>query len=160
MPSKASLALGIGLMAASGYGVAMAWSWPWKAALFPLVIGIPLFCLATVEVLWEFLGRKDSGTEAGGAKDFQISQEVPRAEVVKRGVVAAGWISGFFAAIVLLGFPVAVPLFVLLYLKLEAREGWILSVAMTAAVWALFYGLFDRLLHLPFPQGWLLSLVS
>jgi hypothetical protein len=27
----------------------------------------------------------------------------------------------------------------------------------TAVVWGFFYGLFDRLLHLPFPQGWLLE---
>jgi hypothetical protein len=27
----------------------------------------------------------------------------------------------------------------------------------TAAVWVFFYGLFDRLLHLPFPEGWMLT---
>jgi hypothetical protein len=26
---------------------------------------------------------------------------------------------------------------------------------MTAGVWVCFYGLFDRLLHLPFPAGWI-----
>jgi hypothetical protein len=52
---------------------------------------------------------------------------------------------------------VAVPLFVFLYLKLQANEGWILSAAFTAGVWAFFYGLFDRLLHLPFPAGWAFS---
>jgi hypothetical protein len=58
---------------------------------------------------------------------------------------------------VLLGFPIAVPLFVLLYLRLQGREGWIVSLAMTAAVWGVFYGLFNRLLHLPFPAGWLVT---
>ena len=71
--------------------------------------------------------------------------------------MAFAWILGFFAAIVLLGFPIAVPLFVLLYLKGQGREGWVLSIVMTVAVWGLFYGLFDRLLHLPFPAGWLLT---
>jgi len=156
MPN-ASLALGLGIMAVSGYGVIAAWQWPWKAALFPLAIGIPIFCLAAIEVLWVLIGEKEAASDAGAARDFQISRELPRSEVVKRGIVATGWIAGFFAAIVLLGFPFAVPLFVLLYLKLEAKEGWILSGVMTAAVWALFYGLFDRLLHLPLPQGWLLE---
>jgi hypothetical protein len=41
-----------------------------------------------------------------------------------------------------------------LYLKLQGREGWVVSLALTAAVWGVFYGLFDRLLHLPFPAGW------
>jgi hypothetical protein len=156
MHSRASLALGILIMAVSGYGVVAAWSWPWKASLFPLVIGIPVLCLAAGEVLWVLLGT----TERGEAKDFQIAQDVPDNEVLKRSAAAAAWICGFLAGIVLLGFPVAVPLFVFLYLKLQGKEGWILSVVFTAAVWVFFYGLFDRLLHLPFPAGWALTWLS
>jgi Na+/proline symporter len=88
------------------------------------------------------------------AKDFQMSAGIVPPLARRRTAVAIGWIAGFFAAIVLLGFPLAVPLFMVLYLKLQGREGWIVSLALTAVVWALFYGLFDRLLHLPFPAGW------
>lgn len=153
MHSKASLALALGIMAISGYGVIAAWSWPWKAALFPLVIGIPVFCLAAAETLWVLLGT----TERGETRDFQLSDHLPPRETLRRTGVAFGWILGFFAAIVLLGFPVAVPLFVFLYLKLQGKEGWLFSVVFTAAAWLFFYGLFDRLLHLPFPDGRLLT---
>lgn len=155
MHSRASLALGVLIMAVSGYAVAAAWSWPWKASLFPLVIGIPLFCLAAVEVLWVLLGT----TERGEAKDFQVSSELPEKEILKRSAAASGWILGFFAAIVLLGFPLAVPLFVLLYLRLQGKESWLFSACFAAAVWLFFWGLFDRLLHLPFLQGWLLGFI-
>ena len=154
MHSRASLVLGIGLMVVSGYGVIVAWAWPWKASLFPVAIGIPVFVLAAVEVLWVALGR----TERGETKDFQFSQDLPDREVLKRSAVGAAWIAGFFAAIVLCGFPIAVPLFVFLYLKLQGKESWRLSATFTAAVWLFFYGLFDQLLHLPFPQGWLVAL--
>jgi hypothetical protein len=30
-----------------------------------------------------------------------------------------------------------------------------MSLGFCAAVWAFFYGIFDRLLHLPFPAGWI-----
>ena len=70
-------------------------------------------------------------------------------------VRSAAWIMGFFAAILLLGFPVAVPLFVFLYLVVQGKERWIFSAIFSGVVWALFYGLFDLLLHLPFPAGWL-----
>lgn len=153
MHSRASLALALGIMAVSGYGVIAAWSWPWKAALFPLAIGIPVFCLAAGEALWVLLGR----TERGETQDFQFSHDLPEREILRRTGLAAGWILGFFAAIVLLGFPLAVPLFVFLYLKVQGREGWIFCVVFTAAVWLFFYGLFDQLLHLPFPEGWLLT---
>jgi hypothetical protein len=64
---------------------------------------------------------------------------------------------GFLALIVLLGFPVAVAAFMLIYLKFAAKEGWIFSIVVTALVWGAFYGLFDAMLHLPFPEGWLLE---
>jgi hypothetical protein len=153
MHRRASLFLALGLMAVSAYGVIAAWAWPWKASLFPLAIGIPVFVLAAGEALWVLVGR----TERGETKDAQFAQDVPEKELLRRSAVAGAWIGGFFAAIVLLGFPYAVPLFVFLYLKVQGRESWTLSVAFTVAVWLFFYGLFDRLLHLPFPQGWLLE---
>jgi hypothetical protein len=151
MDRRASLALSILIMAAAGYGVFEASAWPLKAKLFPLVIGIPLFCLAAAEALWTLFG---AGAPEGQAKDFQLSEGK---DSLRLTAVAVGWMLGFFAAVVLLGFPVAVPLFVLAYLKLQGREGWVLSMVMTAAVWGIFYGLFDRLLHIPFPTGWALS---
>src|SRR5688572_29733776 len=155
MHSRASLTLGLGVMTVSGYGVGAAWFWPWTAALFPLAIGIPLFFLAAIEVLWVLFGRIEPAAGRGETKDFQMSHDLPDREILRRTAVAAAWIVGFFAAIVLLGFPVAVPLFVFLYLKLQGKESWLLSVVFTAAVWLFFYGLFDQLLHLPFPSGWL-----
>jgi hypothetical protein len=154
--SKASLVLGVGIMILSGYGVIAAWAWPWKAALFPLSIGIPVFCLATAEVLWVLLGRT-AGGERGETRDFQIFSDLPQDVILRRTAVTAAWIVGLFAAIVLLGFRVAVPLFVFLYLKLQGKEGWLFSALFTAAVWFFFYGLFDWLLHLPFPDGWILT---
>lgn len=144
MHSKASAALAAGILLVSGYGVLAAWAWPWKAALFPLAIGIPVFCLAAAELAWVLLGSAARGED----KDL------------RRSALAAAWIVGFFAAILLLGFPVAVPLFVFLYLRLQGREGWLFSAVFTAVVWAFFYGLFDRLLHLPFSDGWLITWLS
>lgn len=151
MHNKASLLLGLGILVLTAWAVVSALHWPWKAALFPLAIGIPVFCLAAAEVLWVIFGS-NANTDA---PDFQLSRHLPAKETFRRTALAFAWILGFFAAIVLLGFPIAVPLFVLLYLKIQGREGWGLSSLFTLAVWALFYGLFDRLLHLPFPDGWI-----
>lgn len=152
MHSRASLTLAVGILAISGYAIATAWAWPWKAALFPLVIGIPVFCLALAEALWVVFG---STREASQAMDFQLSRELPAAVTVRRTVVASGWILGFFAAVLLLGFPIAVPLFVFLYLKVQGRERWGFSAVFSLAVSGLFYALFDLVLHLPFASGWI-----
>ena len=151
MHKKASLALSVLIMIVSGYGVIAATAWPLKAALFPLVIGVPLFCLAAAEALWTLFGSAPASDEV---RDFQLSIGT---DTLRRTLAASGWILAFFAAIVLLGFPIAVPLFVFLYLKLQGREGWGISIAITLGTWGVFYGLFDLLLHLPFPAGWLLA---
>lgn len=159
MHNKAPLALGIGIMIASGFAIVSAWGWPWKAALFPLAIGIPVFCLATVEVLWGLLGKSEQrGDDV--VKDFQLSTHLPEKETLRRTGIAIGWILAFFAAIVLIGFPIAVPLFVFLYLKIQGREAWVFSAVFALAVWAIFYGLFDYTLHLPFLDGWILSWIG
>jgi hypothetical protein len=140
MHRSATIGLALAVMLASGYALFAASAWPWKAALFPLAIGIPLFCLATTELLWAFLGSDEK-------------RAAPDPGAQRRVAIVAGWMLAFFAAIVLLGFLAAVPLFLFLYLKVQAREGWATSVGLTAAVFAAFYGLFDALLHLPFPRG-------
>jgi hypothetical protein len=151
MHRNASLGLSVVIMLVAGYAIYAATAWPWKAALFPLAIGVPLFCLASTELLWTLFGSTREETLEGD----------PALEgATRRMLVAAGWMAGFLAAIVLLGFPIAVPLFLALYLRLQGGEGWIVTLVITAAVWAVFYGLFDALLHLPFPSGWLLDLLG
>ena len=150
MHKSVSLGLSVAVMLVSAYAVFAATGWPWKAALFPLVIGIPLFCLATTELLWTLFGTPPQAA----ANEVELSTD-PAAQ--RRVVRVAGWMFAFFAAIALLGFPIAVPLFVFLYLKLEGGEGWVMSIVITLATAAVFYGLFDALLHLPFPSGWLLD---
>jgi len=151
MHNRASLILGVAIMICSGWAVYAASGWPWKAALFPMVIGIPVFCMAAAEVAWVLLGKNP----AARAMDFQISSDLPGGLVIRRTLLAAAWMLGFFAVIVLVGFPVAVPLFVFLYLRLQGREGWLFSAIFSAIVWALFYAIFKWLLNLPFPAGWL-----
>ena len=153
MHNRASLVLALAIAALSAWGIYSALAWPLKAKLFPLVIGVPLLCLALAEVAWVILG---SGS-ATRASDFQLSQEHPPQIVRRRTFIAIAWIGGFFVLILLLGFLIAVPLFVFAYLRLQGKDGWLVCGALTLAIWAGFYGLFERLLHLAFPAGWLLE---
>ncbi len=153
MHNRASLILAIAIAALAGWGIFSALAWPLKAKLFPLVIGIPLFCLALAEILWVTLGS----SRGAAAADFKLTQDHPPEVVRRRTLIAVAWIIGFFALILLLGFLIAVPLLVFAYLRIEGKESWIFCAAFTLVLWAGFYGLFDQLLHLPFPAGWLLE---
>lgn len=151
MHGIASRMLGIAVMLAAGAAVVIAMDWPLKARLFPMAIGVPVFCMAAAEILWGLLRP----AERVDAMDFRLSEQVPPKIAVRRTLVMIAWMLGFLVGIVLVGFPVAVPLLVLLYGKLQGREGWGLSLGLALAVWAIFYGVFDHLLHLPFPAGWI-----
>lgn len=151
MHSKASLILGAGIMLLAGAAVIIALDWPWKAKLFPLAIGIPVFCMATVEVVW---GLLDPAARSQ-AMEFKLSEPALGRPGAARTLTAIGWMVGFLAAIVLLGYPLAIPLLVFFYLKLQGREGWTLSALVALAVWGFFYAVFDQLLHVPFPAGWI-----
>jgi hypothetical protein len=59
----------------------------------------------------------------------------------------------FIVLVVLAGFPVAVPVFVLSYLVVEGRERWPLALVLAGAAWGAFHLLFERLLHFPFEAG-------
>ena len=151
MAKQTSLGLALAIMALSAYGIYSALDWPLKSKLFPLVIAIPLFCLAAAEALWVIFA-KDA---AASASDFKLSEDQSPEVARRRTALAAGWIAGFFVLVLLLGFPIAVAAFVFVYLKVQGKEGWLFSAVFTAAVWFFFYGLFDLVLHMHFPDGWL-----
>jgi hypothetical protein len=150
------LALAVAGIAA--YAVYASFFWPLRAGLFPRVIGGPLFVLAVVEMLWSAF--KPEREREGHAVDFELAANVDPAVARKRTAAISLWIVGFFVLIFLLGFSIAVPLFVFLYLKLAGREGWVLSATLTLGAWLFIETIFNRLLHLPLPAGWLLSLWS
>ena len=151
--SRALLPLAVALVA--GYAVYASFPWSRRAALFPRVIGVPLFFLALVEVCLSVFGGESART--GHAVDFELTSQIDAQVAKKRTVEIFLWVVGFFLLILLLGFPIAVPLFVFLYLKLAGGESWTLATILAFFSWLFIEGLFDRLLHIPMPQGWLLT---
>ncbi|HEY3304762.1 MAG TPA: tripartite tricarboxylate transporter TctB family protein [Candidatus Binatia bacterium] len=133
--------------------VYVAKDWRLQARLYPWAIGIPMLALALVQVVLDLkgIGAKKVGDHA--PVDVQFAERADPVEARRRMINIFSWIVGYIVAIWLLGFAYSVPLLVFLYLKVQSRESWPLSIALTAVAWVFFWGLFDRLLHLPFPQG-------
>ena len=121
-----------------------------RPAIFPLVIGVPSLALAVLAFCQEFL---KTFRGVGQSKPSAATLSLDSALVQRRTVSVISWIIGFFLAIWLLGFNIAVPVATFLYLKVGARERWPLTTSLTLLAWLFFYGLFDYSLHLPFPKG-------
>ncbi|MBI2087993.1 MAG: tripartite tricarboxylate transporter TctB family protein [Deltaproteobacteria bacterium] len=135
------------------YFVWEAWEWRLQARLYPWAIGIPMIVLALVQIWLELKGVSPVKTAGATPVDFQFEKPVDPELARRRTVNIFAWILGFFLAIWLLGFSLAITLLLFFYLKVQSREPWVLSIVLTAAGWLLFWGLFDRLLHLPFPEA-------
>jgi hypothetical protein len=133
--------------------VYMATDWRLQARLYPWAIGIPMVILAIIQVILDLKGYVRKETSDQTPMDFQFSKGVDPLVAWRRTINIFSWIFGFFIGIWLLGFSITIPLLVFSYLKLQSGEGWGLSLALTACAWLGFYGLFVRLLNLPFPEG-------
>lgn len=148
--------MGLCMMVIAAGVVITALKWPFKTALFPVAIGIPVFFMAMAELVLSLFGRKEIA-EKQAAVDFKLSEDIDQALVIRRTSLIFIWIISFFLMILLLGFPIAIPLMVFLYLKLQGREGWGVSLFLTALSGVFFYGLFVWLLDIPFQEGWVLK---
>jgi len=126
-----------------------------RAALFPMVLGIPCLALALLafgQELFNTLRR-----EAGKADPPEVTSSLEAAVVRYRAVSIVAWTLGFFVTIWLLGFVIAVPVASFLYFRFAGGEKWSISILLSLVAGAIFYGLFDYFLHLPFPEGTLLA---
>ena len=112
------------LMIVAAYAVISARHWSFKAALFPLATAIPLFVLAGTQLILELFGGQE--TTSGPTVELEFSSDVDPAVARKR-------VAGI--------------------LNQQSRVGWLLSFALTAAAWGIFYFLFQWLLNVQFEAG-------
>ena len=146
------LAFALVLVAVFGYSFATALGYPEDARLLPLAVALPGLALAAIQVV---LSLRPAPAPLESAADEETL--TPR-ERTRRTAEAAAWILGIFLAIYLIGFLIAVPVAAVAYLRVMAREGWVASLVVAVLCWALVFGIFDRVLHIPLPTGQLFRL--
>lgn len=129
------------VIAALGYGR--------NSRIFPLAIGIPTAVLTALALagVWkpalllgadvQFAGSS-SGTPDSPPEESEEAGDPPLA--VLRIV---GWLLLAMAGIAIFGFSVTVPIYVLLFGRLEGRASWVLCILSAVASWAFIVGYFD-----------------
>ena len=136
-------------------GVFTARQWQFQARLFPWTIGIPALLLCVAQLAMDLFRttESDNSDDVSGLMDLPVDRSVPVSVVVHRAVNSFGWIIGFMLVIWLIGFIISVPLFVLLYLLIQAREKLWVSLVYTGAMLIFLLGVFHQVLHIPWPPG-------
>jgi len=128
-----------------------------RAGLFPWAIGIPTLILAIAQLGRDLYGKKKT---AAASLIENVEEKIDPAVMQQRTIEVILWTIGFFLAIWLLGFTYAVPLTILLYLKFAGKESWLITALVTFFAWLFYWGLFEKLLNVPFPEGLLIGLIK
>lgn len=148
-----------------GYVIFEAYGKPMQAKLFPMIIGVVGLTLVLITLASEL--RKAFAAEGEGASgsgkvddarragDFTITELEKTREGRLRALEQFGWLAGLLIGLWLLGFYITLPLMMGLYL-LRHSEKPVLVAAMTVGTAIMVWGVFNKLLNLPFPEGQLL----
>ncbi len=128
-------------------------SYPFQTQLFPLVICIPVIALVLIQVVREISQSSGSRRQEGNPAE----QGATGSRAVWRGhALIIAWMTGFLLMIYIVGFILAIPLFLFLYLKLHG-SGWLRSLGLAAGMVIVIYSLFTLAMKMHFYPGVLFS---
>ena len=134
--------------------VVTAWQWPFATGLFPLTIAIPVLLVAAAQFARDaFFKGDEDGEPRERIRDIEVDRSVPTHLVVQRAGTFYLCALGFLASILLIGFKLSVPLFMVFYFRRFSRAGWIVTLILTGLLTGLVLGLFDAILHVGWPDN-------
>lgn len=138
-------------------------AYPPRARQVPEIVGFfGLICLAVQLILdssprLTALYRK---VEKQGL--FDVDEQVHEARSgngteFRLEIISYCWLAFFLTALLVLGFLIAIPLYILLYLRFQAKISWLRSAVYAAGTWLFVYFLFVRLFEIRLYAGMILE---
>jgi TctA family transporter len=147
--------------------MAEAFTWNFYAKIIPMIVGTGalFFCgLSLLNDLFKAETHKARSAEAEARGEvaekmhMDIASTIthlPQMMVFLRGVIFFGWMVFFLAGMALIGLIPTVPLFIIAFMRVEAKEPWKIVVPMALIMVVFIYFLFDWLLAIPWPGSYL-----
>ncbi|WP_233857213.1 tripartite tricarboxylate transporter permease [Paraburkholderia sp. HD33-4] len=146
--------IGIGL-----YMLVTSQSWLLMARIGPTVVASILVIAGTTSLAYKvFVIPAHAGhAQAGGGIHMDVSSEhgekLSNKVVLLRAARFFGWFVAFLVCMSLIGMIPTVPIIIVAFMRIEGRESWKLSLILAACVTALIYGVFDQIIHIPWPSS-------
>lgn len=146
--------------------VGMAMSYPYDARLLPFVIGIPGCLLALIQVGVEVTDARRQSPSPLKKVDFDtVEPEAPAAaeesldpsSTIKLELTLLAYMVGLAIIILLLGFWLAIPIFVTLFLRFHEKESWRFTLALAAGALGVLYFIFEYVLSIFVHKGFLVE---
>ena len=146
--------IGIGL-----YMLVTSQSWLLMARIGPTVIASILVFAGTLSLAYKvFVIPAQAGdAHMGGGIHMDVSSDhgetLSNRVTLLRAARFLGWFAGFLVCMSVIGMVPTVPIVIVAYMRIEGREPWRLSLIIAACVTALIYGVFDQIIHIPWPSS-------
>ena len=155
------------LLCVFGYLLFEASTWNFSAKIVPMIVGSLGFACVAISLLNE-LSRRESAEvldlrkETKGEVQEKIHMDLesdtghlPLRVILTRGLIFFGWLLAFMASMSAIGIIATVPLFVVLYMRLEGPESWKLVIPQAIGLTIFIWFVFDQLLTIPWPPTYL-----
>lgn len=127
------------------------------ARLFPVYVAMFGMALIGLELLYRVIKRGVVPSDQGPATaDLTLDEEQRSLAGYQRGLLMFAWLAGFYALIYLIGLLWATAIFVPVFLVLQFRARWWISVLLAGGLMGLIY-LLHLTLRLRWPPGLFLS---
>ena len=141
-------------------------SWNFNARIVPVIVGTLALVFLVLSLLNEVSRRPALGTGSGSLRSEakgEVGEKIhmdldsdtghlPNRTVAARGIIFFGWLLGFMGSMATIGLIPTVPLFVVLYMRLEGPEPWKLVIPQAVGLTVFIWFVFDQLLTIPWPQ--------
>ncbi|HYI90437.1 MAG TPA: tripartite tricarboxylate transporter permease [Beijerinckiaceae bacterium] len=150
-------------------------AWNLSAKIVPVIVGVMALVFATISLL-NTTFRSPEGPEVEGIGEetkHEVEQKIHMdlesdtahlspVVVLQRAALFFGWLVAFMASMATIGLIPTVPLFVIAFMRLEAREPWRLVIPQAIGLTIFIYIVFDYFLTIPWPPtllgGWIPAL--
>jgi hypothetical protein len=159
--------------------VIIASGYPPGARFMPFVLGFPAIALCLLQLFLDARERHRSKAAMTGTPsevqraEEQVSravghqvhfdvgdillpeQDLPPGEQLRREFIVWGYFLALILGIILFGFHLSVPVFLIVFLRYRAEASWLLTLGLTVGVCIFLFAAFEYLLHITLHTGFI-----
>ncbi len=158
--------------------IAISSRYPAGARFMTFVVGIPAIALCLLQLVLDARERRLSSKVADHRSDIEKAEEqvarlvghkvhfdvghllLPESDLdpreqVRRELIAWGYFLAFIAGIILFGFHLAVPVFLIAFLRLRAQASWRMTLGLTAIACTVLFVAFEKVLRVSLHTGFI-----
>ncbi len=135
--------------------IGIALGYPPPARFLPLVIGIPGIVLTVSQLVVDLRELRQPPPVRDASEERDAHQSSRTGSVLKREIVLFAYFFALVAGVILFGFWLTIPVFIIVFLGLHERESWRFAMSLTIAGTAALYLVFDRMLSIILHEGFI-----